>query len=70
MSVIAGGSLAVIIALIYRDTFMIVSQEPDAFNKVQFPDCHHQLYGIEVFLTMEASGQVCLRLYSGVKLFA
>jgi hypothetical protein len=31
-------------------------QEPDAFNKIQFPDCHHQVYGIEVLLTTEASG--------------
>jgi hypothetical protein len=34
----AGGSLPVIIALTYRNTFfMIFFQEPDAFNKVQFP---------------------------------
>ncbi len=70
MSVTAGGSRPVIIALTYRSTFMIVLQEPDVLNKVQFSDYHHQLYGIEVFLTAEASGQVRFRFYSGVKLFA
>jgi hypothetical protein len=49
---------------------MIVLQEPDAFNKVRRPDYHHQVYGIEVFLTTEASGQICLRIYGGVKFLA
>ena len=49
---------------------MVVLQEPDAFNKVKFSDYHHYVYGIEVFLTTEASGQICLRIYSGAKLFA
>ena len=70
MSVIAGGRGLVIIASSYRSTFMIVLQEPDAFNKVQFSDYHHQIYGIKILLTTEASGQICLRVYSGVKLFA
>ena len=70
MSGTAGGCLPVIIALTDKSSFMIVLQEPDAFNKVQSPDCHHQVYGIEVFLTTKASGQICLRIYSGVKLFA
>ena len=70
MSVIPRDSLPVIIALTYRSTFVMILQEPDAFNKIQFPDCHHQVYGIEVFFTTEASSQVCLRIYSGAKLFA
>jgi hypothetical protein len=65
-----GGRLPVIGALTYRNTFMIVLQEPDAFNKVQFSDYHHQIYGIKILLTTEASGQICFRFYSGVKLFA
>jgi len=33
--------------LTYSSASMIVLQEPDALNKVQFPDCHYQIYGIE-----------------------
>lgn len=70
MSVTAGGSHPVVLASTDRSTLMIVLQEPDAFNKVRLPDYHHQVYGIEVFLTTEASGQICLRIYGGAKFFA
>ncbi len=70
MSVPAGGNLPAIIVSSCRSTSMIVLQEPDASRKVQLPDCHHQVYGIEVLLTAEASGQIGLRIYCGVELFA
>jgi hypothetical protein len=70
MSVGAGNSLAIIAALTYSSASMIVLQKPDALNKVQFSDCHYQIYGIEVLLTAKASGQVCFRVHSRVGLFA
>jgi len=70
MRVGAGAGLAVIAALTYSSASMIVLQEPDALNKVQFPDCHYQIYGIEVVLTAKASGQICFRVHSRVGLFA
>jgi len=42
-------------------------QELYALDKVGLPGKHHQIDGVIVFPTLEASGQIGLRVYRGVK---
>lgn len=49
---------------------MNVLQELDTVNKFGLSGKHHQVDGVIVFLTLEASGQIGFRIYGGIKTVA
>ena len=52
------------------NVFLIIYQEPDAFNKTLFGDHHHQIDSVEVFLATKASGEISFRINRRVKFVA
>jgi hypothetical protein len=45
-------------------------QELDTVDKFGLSAQHHQIYGVEVFTAVKASGQIGFRIYGGIKTVA